>query len=208
MRLIVGISGASGVIYGIRLLQVLQSMAEVETHVVISRGAKINIALETDWALAEVEALADVAHSDRNLAASISSGSFHTDGMVIAPCSMKTLSGVVNSFADNLIVRAADVVLKERRRLVLVPRESPLHVGHTRLLHEAAQLGAVICPPMPAFYIAPSSVDDIIDHSVGRILDLFGIDSGLVKRWRGPAMAAQTEAESDSPAGSNDRSDR
>jgi 4-hydroxy-3-polyprenylbenzoate decarboxylase len=205
VRLIVGISGASGVIYGIRLLQALQPMTDVETHAVISRGAKINIALETDWALGEVEALADVVHSDRNLAASISSGSFRTDGMVIAPCSMKTLSGVVNSYADNLIVRAADVVLKERRPLVLVPRESPLHVGHTRLLHEAAKLGAIICPPMPAFYIAPSSVDDIIDHSVGRILDLFGIDSGLVKRWRGPATAPRADADSGSPTESANR---
>jgi len=186
VRLIVGISGASGVIYGIRLLQALSDMEGVEVHAVISRGAKLNISLETDWSVAEVEALADNVHSDSNLAASISSGSFLTDGMVIAPCSMKTLSGVVNSYADNLLVRAADVVLKERRRLVLVPRESPLHVGHTRLLHEAATMGAIICPPMPAFYNAPVSVDDIIDHSVGRILDLFRLESGGVRRWEGP----------------------
>jgi 4-hydroxy-3-polyprenylbenzoate decarboxylase len=188
MRLIVGISGASGVIYGIRLLETLRGMCGVESHVVISRGAKVNIALETGWNPADVEALADVVHGDKNLAAPISSGSFPTDGMIIAPCSMKTLSGVVNSYADNLIVRAADVVLKERRPLVLVPRESPLHVGHTRLLHEAALMGAVICPPMPAFYSAPSSVDDIVNHSVGRILDLFGLDSGTVKRWQGPPL--------------------
>ena len=187
MRLIIGISGASGVIYGIRLLEVLHGMAGVETHLVISRGAKLNIALETDWNLADVEALAEVVHSDKNLTASISSGSFQTGGMVIVPCSMKTLSGVVNSYADNLIVRAADVVLKEQRRLVLVPRESPLHVGHTRLMHEAALMGAVICPPMPAFYNAPQCVDDIIDHTVGRMLDLFGLDTGTVKRWQGPA---------------------
>jgi 4-hydroxy-3-polyprenylbenzoate decarboxylase len=186
MRLIVGISGASGVIYGIRLLETLQSMDGVETHLIISRGAKINIALETQWEVRDVESLADVVHSDQNLAASISSGSFQTAGMVIAPCSMKTLSGVVNSYADTLIVRAADVVLKEQRRLVLVPRESPLHVGHTRLLHEAAGMGAVICPPMPAFYSAPATVDDIINHSVGRMLDLFGLDNALVKRWQGP----------------------
>ena len=188
MRLIVGISGASGVIYGIRLLETLRGMSGVESHLVISRGAKVNIALETGWNLADVEALADVVHGDKNLAAPISSGSFRSDGMIIAPCSMKTLSGVVNSYADNLIVRAADVVLKERRPLVLVPRESPLHVGHTRLLHEAALMGAVICPPMPAFYNAPSSVDDIVNHSVGRILDLFGLDSGTVKRWQGPPL--------------------
>lgn len=190
MRLIVGISGASGVIYGIRLLEVLQRIEAVETHLIVSREAKLNITLETQWNIEAVEALADVVHSDKNLAASISSGSFQTSGMVIAPCSMKTLSGVVNSYADNLIVRAADVVLKEHRRLVLVPRESPLHVGHTRLLHEAALMGAIVCPPMPAFYNAPASIDDIIDHSVGRILDLFGIDSGSVSRWNGPSSEA------------------
>jgi 4-hydroxy-3-polyprenylbenzoate decarboxylase len=186
MRMIVGMSGASGVIYGIRLLEMLRGMPDIETHLVISRGARLNIAFETDWSTGEVEALAHVVHSDKNLAASISSGSFQTDGMVIVPCSMKALSGVVNSYADTLIVRAADVVLKEHRRLVLVPRESPLHVGHTRLLHEAALMGAIICPPMPAFYGAPQTVDDIIDHTVGRILDQFGLDTGTVKRWEGP----------------------
>ena len=185
-KLIVGISGASGVIYGIRLLETLQSMSGIETHLVVSNGAKINIAVETDRRIKDVEALADVVHNDKNLAASISSGSFQTDGMIIVPCSMKTLSGVVNSYADSLIVRAADVVLKERRRLVLVPRESPLHAGHTRLLHEAALMGAIVCPPMPAFYIDPQTVDDIVDHTVGRILDLFGIETGLVRRWQGP----------------------
>lgn len=186
MRLIVGISGASGVIYGIRLLETLRALPGVETHLIISRGARLNIAFETDWSAQDVESLADVVHSDKNLAASISSGSFRTGGMVIAPCSMKTLSGVVNSYADNLIVRAADVVLKERRALVLVPRESPLHVGHTRLMHEAALMGAMICPPMPAFYNRPQTVDDIVDHTVGRILDLFDLDAGTVKRWQGP----------------------
>lgn len=194
MRLIVGISGSSGVIYGIRLLETLRGRSEVESHLIISRGAKTNISVETRYAKDEVEALADVVHSDGNLAASISSGSFPTDGMVIVPCSMKTLSGVVNSYADNLLVRAADVVLKECRRLVLVPRESPLHVGHTRLLHEAALMGAIICPPVPAFYNEPQTVDDIIDHSVGRILDLFGLDSGRIKRWQGlPRDAEQVE---------------
>lgn len=193
MRMIVGITGASGVIYGIRLLEVLRGMADVETHLVISRGARLNIALETDWAADDVEALADVVYSDKNLSAAISSGSYRTNGMVIAPCSMKTLSGVVNSYADNLIVRAADVMLKERRRLVLVPRESPLHVGHTRLMHEAALMGAIIAPPMPAFYTAPQSVDDIIDHTVGRILDLFDLDTGTVKRWQGPTPQRKPE---------------
>ena len=185
MRLIVGISGASGVVYGIRLLEVLRSHAEVETHLVISNGGKLNIALETGYSLKQVEKLATEVHSDQNLAASIASGSFHTDGMVISPCSMKTLSGVVNSYADTLMIRAADVVLKERRRLVLVPREMPLHEGHCRLLLEASRMGAIIAPPMPAFYNEPQTVDDIINHTIGRLLDLFGIDSGIVKRWAG-----------------------
>ncbi len=186
MRLIVGISGASGVIYGIRLLEILHKNADVETHLVLSNGGKLNIALETDWQVKDVEALADVVHSDQNLAASIASGSYQTGGMVIMPCSMKTLSGVVNSYADNLIVRAADVILKESRKLVLVPRETPLHLGHTRLLCQAAEIGGVIVPPMPAFYNNPQTVDDIINHTVGRVLDLFDIDSGIVKRWQGP----------------------
>jgi 4-hydroxy-3-polyprenylbenzoate decarboxylase len=185
-RLVIGISGSSGVIYGIRLLEVLRPLPEVETHLIVSRGAKLNIALETDRTLREVEALADRIYRDQDLAASVSSGSFPTSGMIIAPCSMKTLSGVVNSYADNLLVRAADVTLKEGRRLVLMPRESPLHRGHTRLLHEAACLGAIICPPMPAFYGNPRTIQDLIDHTVGRLLDLFGIDAGLVRRWEGP----------------------
>ena len=187
MRLIVGISGASGVIYGIRLLELLRTMPEVESQLILSRGAKLNIALETSWDPKQVEALADAVYSDNDLAAAVSSGSYRADGMVIAPCSMKTLSGVVNSYADNLIVRAADVTLKEQRRLVLVPREAPLHRGHTRLLHEAATMGAIVCPPVPAFYTHPRTVDDIINHTVGRILDLFGLDCGVVDRWQGPA---------------------
>ncbi len=187
MRLIVGISGASGVIYGIRLLEALRELPDVESHLVMSNGAKLNIALETDRKVKDVEDLADVVHSDQNLAATIASGSYRTDGMVIAPCSMKTLSAVVNSYAEHLLARAADVVLKEQRRLVLVPRETPLHVGHCRLLYEAAQMGAMIVPPMPAFYNDPQSVDDIINHTVGRLLDLFDIDSGMVKRWQGAA---------------------
>ena len=186
MRLIVGITGASGVIYGIRLLEMLRTLPDVESHLILSSGAKLNIALETAWQPKAVEALADVVYSDNDLAASISSGSCKVDGMVIIPCSMKTLSGVVNSYADNLIVRAADVTLKEQRRLVLVPRESPLHVGHTRLLHEAAIMGAVICPPAPAFYNNPQTIDDVINHTAGRILDLFGLECGTITRWQGP----------------------
>jgi 4-hydroxy-3-polyprenylbenzoate decarboxylase len=185
MRLIIGISGASGVIYGIRMLQVLQDVPEVETHLVLSRYGRMNIGWETDLTPKEVEALADHVHSDRNLAANVSSGSFKTDGMVVAPCSMKTLSGIVNSYSDNLLVRAADVVLKDCRRLIIVPRESPLHLGHCELIYKAAQMGAVIVPPMPAFYNRPETVDDIVNHTVGRILDLLGLEAGFVKRWAG-----------------------
>ena len=185
-RLIVGISGASGVIYGIRMLEILQAVEDVETHLVMSRFARMNIEIETSYDTDYVEGLADQMHSFGNQAASISSGSFKTDGMVVAPCSMKTLSGIVNSAADSLLVRAADVVLKERRTLVLMPREVPMHVGHCKLLYEAAQLGAVIAPPMPAFYNHPKTIDDLVNHSVGRVLDLFGLDAGIVKRWEGP----------------------
>lgn len=185
MRLIVGISGASGVIYGIRMLEVLKDHPDVETHLVISNGGKLNIALETSWDVKAVEALADEVHSDQNLAATIASGSFRTAGMVVAPCSMKTLSGIVHSYADTLIVRAADVVLKERRPLVLMPRETPLHAGHCKLMYEATQLGAQIAPPMPAFYNDPKTIDDLINHNVGRVLDLFGVDNSIVKRWAG-----------------------
>lgn len=185
MRLIIGMSGASGLIYGIRMLEVLKGLEDVETHLLMSPTAKMNAAIETDWDIAGIEALADVVHNVRDVAAAIASGSFKTDGMVVAPCSMKTLSAIVHSYADNLLVRAADVVLKERRRLVLMPRETPLHVGHCKLMYEAAQLGAIIAPPMPAFYNRPETIDDIINHSVGRVLDLFGIDPGIVKRWAG-----------------------
>ena len=185
MRIIVGMSGASGVIYGIRLLEVLSEVEDCETHVVITNGAKLSITLETDRSVKDVEALADVVHNDQNLAASISSGSFQTAGMVIAPCSMKTLSGVANSYDDNLLVRAADVVLKERRKLILVPREMPLHAGHCRLLHEAASIGAIIAPPVPAFYTRPQSVEDIVDGTVGRLLDLLGIENDITGRWAG-----------------------
>ncbi len=185
MRLVIGMSGATGLIYGIRLLEVLKPMPDVETHLIMSRTAKMNAVIETDWSVKDIEALADEVHSDKDLAASISSGSFTTDGMVVVPCSMKSLSGIANSYADTLIVRAADVVLKEHRRLVVVPRETPLHVGHCKLLYEAAQLGAIIVPPMPAFYNRPQTIDDIINHTVGRLLDLYGLDAGIVKRWSG-----------------------
>lgn len=195
MRLIIGISGASGVIYGIRLLEVLKDLPEVETHLVMSSTAKMNTAIETNYSVKQIESLADEVHSDRNVAACISSGSFSTAGMIVAPCSMKSLSGIVHSYADNLLVRAADVVLKEGRKLVLMVRETPLHVGHCKLLYEAAQLGAIIAPPVPAFYNAPQTLDDIINHSVGRVIDLFDLDAGVVKRWAGNDRAARQSEE-------------
>lgn len=195
MRLIIGMSGASGVIYGIRLLEVLKDLPEVETHLVMSSTAKMNVTIETNYSVKQIESLADEVHSDRNVAACISSGSFSTSGMIVAPCSMKSLSGIVHSYADNLLVRAADVVLKEGRKLVLMARETPLHVGHCKLLYEAAQMGAIIAPPMPAFYNAPQTLDDIINHSVGRVIDLFDLDAGVVKRWAGNDKAARESKE-------------
>ncbi|MBL4582464.1 MAG: UbiX family flavin prenyltransferase [Gammaproteobacteria bacterium] len=185
VRLIIGMSGASGVIYGIRLLQVLQQESNIETHLIMSDSAKLNIAVETEFSSKDVQMMADHVHSNKDIGATIASGSFASDGMIIAPCSIKTLSAVANCYADSLMVRAADVMLKERRRLVLVPRETPLHTGHCELLLRASQNGAILAPPMPAHYIKPQSVDDLVDHHVGRVLDLFDIDPGLVKRWQG-----------------------
>ena len=186
-RLIVGLSGASGAIYGVRLLQVLRNVADVETHLVMSQAARQTLSLETDLTLRDVQALADVVHDARDIAASISSGSFKTAGMVILPCSIKTLSGIVNSYTDTLVTRAADVVLKERRPLVLCVRETPLHLGHLRLMTQAAELGAVIMPPVPAFYHRPQSLDDVINQTVNRVLDQFDIDlpEDLFTRWQG-----------------------
>ena len=186
-RLIVGISGASGAIYGVRLLQVLRDVAGVETHLVMSQAARQTLSLETDLSLRDVQALSDVVHDARDIAASISSGSFKTAGMVILPCSIKTLSGIVNSYTDTLVTRAADVVLKERRPLVLCVRETPLHLGHLRLMTQAAELGAVIMPPVPAFYHRPQTLDDVINQTVNRVLDQFDIDlpEDLFTRWQG-----------------------
>ena len=187
-KLIVGFSGASGVIYGIRLLEVLRGVADVETHVIISHAAKQTIVLETDYTVAQVEALADQLYGFKDIAAAISSGSYRTMGMVIIPCAIKTLSGIANSYSDNLILRAADVVLKDRRKLVLLLRETPLHLGHVRLMAQAIEMGAIIMPPMPAFYHRPQTVDDIINQSVNRVLDLFDIElaEDLFQRWQGP----------------------
>ncbi len=185
-KLIVGIGGASGVIYGIRLLEVLQGVAEIETHLVMSKTARMNIAIETDMTASDVEGLADTVHNVAQVGATIASGSFKTHGMIVAACSMKNLSAIVHSHADDLLTRAADVALKERRKLVLMPRETPLHTGHCKLMMEASQLGAVVAPPMPAMYTRPQTIDDIINHSVGRVLDLFELKTGLVERWQGP----------------------
>ncbi|CDH34279.1 UbiX family flavin prenyltransferase [Xenorhabdus bovienii] len=186
-KLIVGLTGASGAIYGVRLLQVLQSVEGIETHLVISQSARQTLALETDYTLRDVQALADVVHDNRDIAASISSGSFKTLGMVILPCSIKTLSGIVHSYTDGLITRAADVVLKEGRKLVLSVRETPLHLGHLRLMTQAAEIGAVIMPPVPAFYHRPDYIQDIIDQTVNRVLDQFDIElpQDLFNRWQG-----------------------
>ncbi len=190
-RLIIGISGASGVIYGIRMLEVLRGVADVETHLVISRAGAITIGLETDYTAEQVLALADATYREQDIAARISSGSFKTAGMIVAPCSMKTLAGIANSFSDNLLLRAADVVLKDRRRLVLLPRETPLHLGHLRLMTQAAEMGAIIVPPMPAFYHKPQSIDDIVNQTVNRVLDLLDIEleQELFTRWAGGRAA-------------------
>lgn len=184
-RLIVGISGASGVIYGVRALQVLHDMPEVSTHLVMSPSAVRTLLEETDWSADEVRALADEVHSHKDIGASISSGSFKAHGMLVAPCSAKTLSGIAQSYNDELIVRAADVCLKERRRVVLMFRETPLHAGHIAALDQATRNGAIIMPPVPAFYNRPETLDDMINQTVGRALDLFDLDPGIVKRWQG-----------------------
>jgi len=181
-RLIVGISGASGVIYGVRLLQALKPLP-VETHLVMTRTAEVTLAHETKMKVSDVRRLADVAYPIGDLAAAISSGSFQTIGMIVAPCSMRSLGEIAHGISSNLLTRAADVVLKERRRLVLVARETPLHTIHLRNLVTVSELGAIVAPPMPAFYNKPKTLDDVIDHSVGRLLDLFGLDTGKVKRW-------------------------
>ncbi len=184
-RLIVGISGASGVILGIRLLEALRQDDAIETHLVLTEAGRITIAQETDWPISQVEALADVVHKPHNIGASIASGSFVTMGMVVVPCSIKSLSNIALSSAGDLLARAADVQLKEGRPLLLVVRESPLHLGHLRLMAQAAEIGAVILPPMPAFYSRPQTVDDIINGMVGRILLRLGIDNDLYFAWLG-----------------------
>ena len=192
-RIIVGISGASGVIYGIRMLELLRSVG-IETHLVMSKSAEVTLAYESNLKVKDVRALADVVYNNVDIGAAISSGSFKTRGMIVAPCSIRTVSEIASGVTSSLLTRAADVVLKERRRLVLMVRESPLHVGHLRTLTTAAEIGAIIATPVPAFYTAPKTIDDLVNHSVGRALDLFDIDCGLVKRWRETADDEDVQA--------------
>jgi 4-hydroxy-3-polyprenylbenzoate decarboxylase len=182
VRLVVGITGATGAIYGIRTLEVLKQL-DVETHLVISDMGKATISMETDCTVGEVEKLAHKVYPIKDLAAAISSGSFTTDGMIVAPCSARTLSAVANCANDNLLTRAADVTLKERRRLVLLFRETPLHAGHCRLMLDASNMGAIVMPPMPAFYLKPATISEMVDHTVGRVLDFWGIAMPGLKRW-------------------------
>ena len=181
-RLVVGISGASGVVYGVRLLQLLRN-AGVETHLVMSKTAEITFAYETSLKISDVKAMAHTTHSIEDMAASISSGSFRTAGMIIAPCSMRSMSEIASGVTTTLLTRAADVTLKERRRLVLMVRETPLHTGHLRTMTALSEMGAIIAPPVPAFYAKPESLDAMVDHTVGRVLDMFDIDVGVVERW-------------------------
>jgi len=192
-RLVVGISGASGVVYGVRLLEVLRDTA-VESHLVMSKAAELTLAYETSRKVAEVKALADVVYANQDVGAAIASGSFRTAGMIVAPCSIRSLSEIAYGVTSSLLTRAADVVLKERRRLALLVRESPLHTGHLRTMTAASELGAVIVPPVPAFYANPQSLDEVVDHTIGRVLDLFDIECGLVRRWGEPDQDGNTPA--------------
>jgi flavin prenyltransferase len=190
-RIIVAITGASGAIYGVRALEALRAMDEIEVHLVISPSAARTLREETDFSMEQVQGLAHVVHNHKDIGASIASGSFSTDGMVVAPCSVKTLSGIAHCYAEDLVIRAADVCLKERRRLVLLFRETPLHAGHIALMDQATRMGAIIMPPIPSFYHRPRSIDDIVNRSVGRMLDLFELSNDLVSRWTGSNGAAK-----------------
>ena len=183
-RMIVGISGASGVIYGKRILEVLRDL-EIETHLIMSRAACITLAAEADFTRQDLEALATTTHSNKDIGAVCSSGSYKTLGMIVAPCSVKTMAEIATGTTDNLLSRAADVVLKERRRLVLMLRETPLHLGHIRNMAQVTEMGGIIYPPVPAFYARPQSLEEMVDHTVGRVLDLFDLDPGIVRRWQG-----------------------
>jgi 4-hydroxy-3-polyprenylbenzoate decarboxylase len=184
-RFVVGMTGSTGSLYGIRLLEKLRALPDIEVHLVISGPGKRTLVEETDWTVANVEALAHVVHDNKDIGASVASGSFRTAGMVIAPCSIKTVSALANSYADTLVARAADVHLKEGRPLIAVVRETPLHAGHLRQMLALAELGGVILPPMPAFYTRPKTIDDIVNHTVGRVLDRLGLPQDLVPEWPG-----------------------
>ena len=184
-RLIVAITGATGAVYGVRLLQVLREMAEVETHLLVSDAGVLNLHQELDLGRKEVEALAHVVHNVRDVGASIASGSFQSDGMIVAPCSMKTLAAIAHGLSDNLISRAADVVLKERRRLVLMVRETPFNLAHLRNMTAVTEMGGIIFPPLPGFYQRPRTIEEMVDHTVGRVLDLFALPHTLAPRWNG-----------------------
>lgn len=184
-RIAVGVTGASGVIYGVRLLQVLRDLG-IETHLTMSRAAEVTLAHETDFKVADVRALASFSYGINDIAAPIASGSFRSLGMIVAPCTVRTMSEIATGVTSSLLTRAADVTLKERRRLVLMVRETPLHLGHLRTMTALAEMGAVVFPPAPAFYAAPATLEDMVNHTVGRALDQFGIDSGLVRRWGEP----------------------
>ncbi|MGF6408548.1 UbiX family flavin prenyltransferase [Paraburkholderia sp. MM5482-R1] len=190
-RIIIGISGASGAIYGIRALEALRESPDVESHLVMSPSASRTIAEETNWTVKDVKALASVVYNYADIGDAIASGSFRTAGMLVAPCSIKSLSSIANCFGDNLLTRAADVCLKERRPLVLMVRETPLHAGHIDIMQRAANSGAIIMPPVPAFYSRPATIDEMVNHTVGRALDLFDIDTGLIKRWTGKSQSTQ-----------------
>ena len=185
MVLIVGITGASGAVYGIRLLELLSNSKEIETHLIISEAGEVNIRYETDWKVEDVKALADCNYDIQDIGARLASGSFKRDGMIIAPCSMKTLAALANSYADNLLTRCADVTLKEKKRLVLLARETPLHLGHLRNMVKVAEIGGMIFPPVPAFYHKPRTIQDIVDQTMGRVLDLFEIEHNLYSAWSG-----------------------
>ncbi len=184
-RLIVGISGASGIIYGVRLLEALRD-AGIETHLVMTKAAQVTLAHETSMKVADVQSMAGVVHRIEDIGASISSGSFRTMGMIVAPCSIRSLSEIACGVTSNLLTRAADVILKERRRLVLMVRETPLHLGHLRSMAQVTEMGAIVMPPVPAFYARPQTIDDLVAHSVGRALDLCDIENDLVRRWGEP----------------------
>jgi 4-hydroxy-3-polyprenylbenzoate decarboxylase len=185
MILIIGITGATGVIYGIRLLEVLNQIDNIETHLIISEAGEMTIKYETNRSVAEIRKLADYSYDIKDVGARISSGSFHRDGMIIAPCTVKSLSAMANSYTENLIIRAGDVTLKERKKLLLMVRETPLHLGHLRNMERLTEMGAIIMPPVPAFYHKPRNTKDIIDHTIGKILDLFDIKHELFQRWSG-----------------------